>query len=78
MHFWASLSGKVCETSLIKKMRLSLLMRPVVIDASMSCARSDVRQFLSFVFKQCSLYSCEAGDIRLTIFASASNEIHLD
>jgi hypothetical protein len=30
------------------------------MDVSMSRARSGVRQFLSFFFKQCSLYSCHA------------------
>jgi hypothetical protein len=49
----------------MKKMRPALLLRPSGIDASISCARSGVRQFLSFVFKQCSLYSCEAGVTRL-------------
>jgi hypothetical protein len=60
----------VCNTSLMNKMRPYLLLRKIGIDASVSCARSDVRQFLSFVFKQCSLYSCKAGDIRSIIFAS--------
>jgi hypothetical protein len=77
MRLRASLSGKVCETSLMKKMRPSLLLRPIGIDASISCARSDVRQFLSFVFKQCSLYSCEVGDIRSTIFAFARSSIRV-
>jgi hypothetical protein len=36
-----------------------------------------VRQFLSFVFKQCSLYSCEAGGIRSTIFAFARSSIRV-
>jgi hypothetical protein len=44
---WASLSGKVCDTILMKKSRPYLLLSPVGIDASMSCARSVVRQFLS-------------------------------
>jgi hypothetical protein len=56
----------------MKKMCPSLLLRPIGIDALMSCARSVVGQFFSFFFKQCSLYSCEAGDMRLIIFASAS------
>jgi hypothetical protein len=59
----------------MKKMRPSLLLRPIGIYASMSFARSNIRQFLSFVFKQCTLYSCEAGDIRSTIFASARSFI---
>jgi hypothetical protein len=59
----------------MKKMRPSLLLSPIGIDASMSCARSVVRQFLSFVFKQCSLYSCEAGDMRSIICACASSFI---
>jgi hypothetical protein len=67
MRLWASLSGKVCETGLMKTMRPYVLLRPIGIDASISCAGSYVRQFLSFVFKQCSLYSCEAGHIRSTI-----------
>jgi hypothetical protein len=75
IRVWASLSGKVCETSLMKKMRPSLLLRQIGIDASMSCARSVARKFLSFVFKQCSLYSCEASDMRSIIFASANSFI---
>jgi hypothetical protein len=63
IRLWASLSGKACKTSLMNKMRPSLLLSPIGMDASMSCARSVVRQFLSFVFKQCSLYRCEAGDM---------------
>jgi hypothetical protein len=58
-RFWASLSGKVCETILMKKIHPSLLLSPFGMDASMSCVRSVVRQFLSFVFKQCSLYESD-------------------
>jgi hypothetical protein len=53
----------------------SLLLSPIGMDASMSCARSFVRQFLSFVFKQCSLYSCEACDMISIIFVSARSFI---
>jgi hypothetical protein len=55
IRLWASLSGKVCDTSFIKKIRPSLLLSQIGIDASMSCVRSVVRQFLSLVLKQCSL-----------------------
>jgi hypothetical protein len=72
---WASLSGKVCEMSLMNKMRPSLLMSPIGMDALMSCVRSIVRQFLSFVFKQCSLYSWGAGDMRSIVFGSARSSI---
>jgi hypothetical protein len=75
IRLWASLSGKVCKTSLMKKMCPSLFMSPIGMDASVSCAMSFVRHFLSFVFKQCSLYSCEAGDMRSIIFASARSLI---
>jgi hypothetical protein len=63
----------------MNKMRPSLLLRPSGIDVLISCARSGVRQFLSFVFKQCSLYSCEAGLIRSTCFAfsSSSSRVHV-
>jgi hypothetical protein len=77
MCVWASLSGKVCETSLMKNMRPSLLLRTIGIDASISCDRSDMRQFLSFVFKQCNLYSCETEDTRSTIFAFARSSIRV-
>jgi hypothetical protein len=33
IHLWAFLSGKVCETILMKKMRPSLLLSPIGIDA---------------------------------------------
>jgi hypothetical protein len=69
MRLWAYFSGKVCETILMKNMRPSLFMRPSGIDALISCSRSGVRQFLSFVFKQCSLYSWEDVVTRSTIFA---------
>jgi hypothetical protein len=59
IRLWASLSGNVWDIILMKKMCPSLLLRPSGMDVSISCARSSVRQFLSFVFKQCSLYSCE-------------------
>jgi hypothetical protein len=49
-------------------MRLSLLLRPAGVDVSISCARSGVRQFLSFVFKQCSLYSFYPGVTRSICF----------
>jgi hypothetical protein len=75
IRVWASLSGEVCETSLMKKMCPYLLLNSIDMDASMSCARYVVRQFLSFVFKQCSLYSCEAGDMRSIMFASARSFI---
>jgi hypothetical protein len=39
--------------------------------------RSVVRQFLSLVFKQCSLKSCEAADTRSIIFVSASSFINI-
>jgi hypothetical protein len=77
MRLWASLCGKVCETSLMKKMCPSLLLKPIVIDASISCARSGVRQFLSFVFNQCSLYSCKAGFTRSTIFSFSRSSIRV-
>jgi hypothetical protein len=64
MRLWASLSGNICDTILMKKMRPYLLLRPVGIDVSMLRARSDVRQFLSFVFRECSLYSCDASFTR--------------
>jgi hypothetical protein len=51
----ASLSGKVCDTSLMKKSRPSLLLSPIGIDVLMSCASSVVKQFLSLGFEQCSL-----------------------
>jgi hypothetical protein len=50
IRLWASLSGKVCDTSLMENSRPSLLLSPIGIDASMSCARSVVRQFLTLVF----------------------------
>jgi hypothetical protein len=40
ISLWAFLSGKVCETSLMKKIHPYLLISPIIIDASMSCARS--------------------------------------
>jgi hypothetical protein len=55
----------------MKKMRPSLLLRPIGMDVLMSCAMSIVRQFFGFVFKQCSLYSCEASYMRSIMFASA-------
>jgi hypothetical protein len=58
---WDSLSGNVCETILMKGMRPFLFLRPVGKDVSISRVRSSARQFLSFVFKQCSLYSCDTG-----------------
>jgi hypothetical protein len=64
MHFWGSLSGKVCETIMTKNMRPYLLLRPVGMDFSMLRARSGVRQFSSFVFKECGLYSFDACFIR--------------
>jgi hypothetical protein len=59
----------------MKKMSPYLLLSPIGMDYLMSCARSVVRQFLSFVFKQCSLYSCEAGDMRSIMFSSARSFI---
>jgi hypothetical protein len=58
MGVWASLSEKVCETILMKKMRPSLLIIPVGINISMPRARSGVRQFLSFVLSDYSLETC--------------------
>jgi hypothetical protein len=48
----------------MKNIHPSLLLRLVYMDVSISRARSGVRQFLIFVFKQCSLYSCDPGVIR--------------
>jgi hypothetical protein len=59
MRLCASLSGNVCHTILMKKMFPSLLLRPAGMDVLMSRARSDVMQFLIFVFRECSIYSCE-------------------
>jgi hypothetical protein len=63
----------------MKKIRPFLLLRPSDIDVSISCTRSGVRQFLSFVFKQCSLYSCEAGVTRSTgfSFVRSSSRVHV-
>jgi hypothetical protein len=63
--------------NLMKKMHPSVLLSPIGMDTSMSCVRSVVRQFLSFVFEQCNLYSCEAGGMRLIMFASARSLISL-
>jgi hypothetical protein len=69
----------VCDTILMKKMHPSLLLRPSGIDVLISCVRSGVRQCLSFVFKKCSFYSCEAGVTRSTCFAfsRSSSRVHV-
>jgi hypothetical protein len=64
MHLCASLYGKVFETVLMKNICPSLLIMLVGTDVYMSRARSGVRQFLNFVFNECSMYSCNAGFIR--------------
>jgi hypothetical protein len=45
----------------MKNMQQSLLLIPVGMDVLMSRARSSVRQFLSFLFNECSLYICDTG-----------------
>jgi hypothetical protein len=52
IRLWASLSGKVCSTSLTKKRHLSLLGSPGSMDVSMSSAKSGVRQLFSLVLRQ--------------------------
>jgi hypothetical protein len=69
IHLWASLSGKVCSTSLMKKRRPSLLGSPGGMYVSMSSARSGVRQFFSLVFIQCCLYSFECTCMRSAILS---------
>jgi hypothetical protein len=55
---WASLSGKVCETSLMKKSLPPLLLIPIGIYASMPCVRSVVTQFKDiYSHDQCWVYS---------------------
>jgi hypothetical protein len=39
-------------------------MMPVGVRVSMLRARSGVREFLSFIFNECSLYSCDASFTR--------------
>jgi hypothetical protein len=63
----------------MNNMRQYLLLRPSGVDVLISCARSGVREFLSFVFKQCSLYSCEPGVTRsiCVAFMRSSSRAHV-